>query len=79
MGSQDPMLNRLVPNLLMLNVISNDAECRHRSHGKDNYVLILGHVPKGQEFLETIMKSLIDDNLKNPSCTSCPSASRRLF
>ena len=51
--SQDPMLNRLVPNLLMLNVVSNDAQCSHRSHGKENYILILGHVPKGQGFLET--------------------------
>ena len=24
--SQDPMLNRLLPNLLTLNVVSNDAE-----------------------------------------------------
>ena len=55
------MLKRLVPNLLMLNVVSNDVECWHRSHGKGNYVLILGHVPKGQGSLETFSKDEIAD------------------
>ena len=63
MVSQDPMLKRLVPNLLMLNGFSNDVECWHRSHGKENYVLISGHVPKGKDLLKLSpgMKSLIDD------------------
>ena len=59
--SQDPMLNRLVPNLLTLNAVSNDAECRHRSRGKENYVLILEHVPKGQGFLKTFCRDEITD------------------
>ena len=57
--SQDPMLNRLVPNLLTLNVVSNDAQCSHRSRGKENYILILGHVPKGQGFLEPLSRDEI--------------------
>ena len=61
MVSQDPMLKRLVPNLLMLNVFSNDMECWHRSHGKENYVLILGHIPKGQGSLETFSRDEITD------------------
>ena len=61
MASQDPKRNRLAPNLLTLNVVSNDAECWHRSHGKENDILILGHVPKGQEFLETFSRDEITD------------------
>lgn len=51
MVSKDPPLNRLVPNLPTLNVVSNDAQCSQRSHVKEKYVLILGHRPKGQGFL----------------------------
>ena len=61
MVSQDTMLNKLVPNLLTLNVVSNDAQCSHRSHGKEKYVLILGHVPKGQGFLETFSRDEVTD------------------
>ena len=61
MVSQDPPLNRLVPNLPTLNVVSNDAQCSQRSHGKEKYVLILGHEPKGQGFLETFSRDEITD------------------
>ena len=83
MVSQDPMINRFVPNILRLNVSSEAAAWKvHASYGKQNYGLLSGELPKGQGFVGTFSRGWnhwLMTLKKILPVPSWPSASKRHF